>query len=97
VQDKLEDQEKQLKKELNKKEDKKTETELELNRYKDLLSLREKEIDTFKKVTAEHAKMTDGLNKKINYLEKEKKDLSKALIKHQRGISPFKVQSRSQY
>ena len=82
MQDKLEDQEKQLKKEINHREDRKTETELELNRYKDLLSLREKEIDTFKKTTLDHAKMTDGLSKKINYLEKEKKDLSKALLKH---------------
>ena len=97
VQDKLEDQEKMLKKEINYREGVKSETELELNRYKDLLSLREKEIDSFKRAEREHEKMSMDLNKRINFLEKEKKDLSGALIKHQRGISPFKVNSRSQY
>ena len=97
VQDKLEDQEKQLKKEITQREGEKSETELELNRYKDLLSLREKEIESYKKVSKDYDKQVDGLNKKIAYIEKEKKDLSSALLKHQRGISPFKVQSRSQY
>ena len=97
VQDKLEDQEKQLKKEITQREGEKSETELELNRYKDLLSLREKEIDSFKKAAEVHEKQVESLNKRISFLEKEKKDLSGALLKHQRGISPFKVQSRSQY
>ena len=41
VQDKLEDQEKLLKKETETKEKQHSERELELKRYKDLLSLRE--------------------------------------------------------
>ena len=44
MQDKLEDQEKALKKELENKEKESGDRELELKRYKDLLSLREKEI-----------------------------------------------------
>ena len=44
VQDKLEDQEKQLKKEIATKDKEQSEKDLELKRYKDLLSLREKEI-----------------------------------------------------
>ena len=48
VQDKLEDQEKQLKKEVATKERVSSESELELNRYKDLLGLREKEISSLK-------------------------------------------------
>ena len=48
VQDKLEDQEKLLKKEVAFKEKVSSESELELKRYKDLLSLREKEISSFK-------------------------------------------------
>ena len=44
VQDKLEDQEKQLKKEIASKDKEQSEKDLELKRYKDLLSLREKEI-----------------------------------------------------
>jgi len=44
VQDKLEDQEKLLKKEVKSKLKEKDESELELKRYKDLLGLREKEI-----------------------------------------------------
>lgn len=39
----------------------------------------------------EHEKQIENLNKKMVYLEKEKKELSNTLIKHQRGISPFKV------
>jgi len=48
VQDKLEDQEKQLKKEVASKERASNENELELRRYKDLLGLREKEISQLK-------------------------------------------------
>ena len=44
VQDKLEDLEKQLKKEIASKDKEQSEKDLELKRYKDLLSLREKEI-----------------------------------------------------
>ena len=44
MQDKLEDQEKLLKKEVKSKLKEKDESELELKRYKDLLGLREKEI-----------------------------------------------------
>lgn len=44
MQDKLEDQEKLLKKEVESKEKEQSEKELELKRYKDLLSLREKEV-----------------------------------------------------
>ena len=44
MQDKLEDQEKLLKKEVAFKEKVSSESELELKRYKDLLGLREKEI-----------------------------------------------------
>lgn len=39
----------------------------------------------------------DSLKKRIDELEKEKNELNGQLIKKQRGISPFKVQSRSQY
>lgn len=48
MQDKLEDQEKLLKKEVAFKEKVSSESELELKRYKDLLSLREKEISSFR-------------------------------------------------
>ena len=48
VQDKLEDQEKLLKKEVESKEKEQGEKELELKRYKDLLSLREKEVSQLK-------------------------------------------------
>ena len=44
MQDKLEDQEKLLKKEVKSKLKEQDESELELKRYKDLLGLREKEI-----------------------------------------------------
>ena len=49
VQDKLEDQEKALKKEIDNKEKESGDRELELKRYKDLLSLREKEISKLNK------------------------------------------------
>lgn len=39
----------------------------------------------------------ETFKKQITTLEKENKDLNTTLIKTQRGISPFKVQSRSQY
>ena len=48
VQDKREDQEKLLKKEVESKEKESGEKELELKRYKDLLSLREKEVSQMK-------------------------------------------------
>ena len=54
-------------------------------------------MDSYKKMANEHEKQIENLNKKMSYLEKEKKELSSTLLKHQRGISPFKVQSRSQY
>ena len=95
VQDKLEEQEKLLRAELKQREGEKSENALELNRYKDLLSLREQEVESYKKLAKEHEKQIENLNKKMVYLEKEKKELSNTLIKHQRGISPFKVQSRS--
>jgi hypothetical protein len=44
VQDKLDDQEKLMKKELDERVNEKSEVKLELERYKDLLKLREKEI-----------------------------------------------------
>jgi len=44
VQDKLDEQEKLLKKELDDRANEKSEVKLELERYKDLLGLREKEI-----------------------------------------------------
>jgi hypothetical protein len=44
VQDKLDEQEKLLKKELDDRVSEKSEVKLELERYKDLLGLREKEV-----------------------------------------------------
>jgi len=48
VQDKLDEQEKLLKKELDDRVNEKSEVKLELERYKDLLGLREKEISQLK-------------------------------------------------
>ena len=48
-------------------------------------------MDSYKKMANEHEKQIENLNKKMSYLEKEKKELSSTLLKHQRGISPFKV------
>lgn len=48
VQDKLDEQEKLLKKELDDRVNEKSEVKLELERYKDLLGLREKEIQQLK-------------------------------------------------
>lgn len=39
----------------------------------------------------------DNLKKRVDDLEKEKSELSGQLLKKQRGVSPFKVESRSQY
>ena len=39
----------------------------------------------------------DNLKKRLDVLEQEKTELNGQLLKKQRGVSPFKVQSRSQY
>ena len=93
MQDKLEDQEKLLKKEVESKEKEQGEKELELKRYKDLLSLREKEVSQLKNDSEQMRLNDESLKKRVDALEQEKAEL----LKKQRGISPFKVQSRSQY
>ncbi len=97
VQDKLEDQEKLLKKEVAVKEKVSSESELELKRYKDLLNLREKEISGLKDTMDQLRTNDESLKKRVDELEKDKLDLNGQLLKKQRGASPFKVQSRSQY
>lgn len=91
VQDKLEDQEKLLKKHAKEKEKEQGETDLELNRYKDLLSLREKEISSMKKELDMVRQKNQTNVKRVEDLEKEKQELNGALRKQSRGISPFKV------
>ena len=86
-----------MKKEVATKEKVSSESELELNRYKDLLGLREKEISSLNKEIDQLRNKDDGMKKRVDELEKEKNELSGQLMKKQRGISPFKVQSRSQY
>ena len=76
VQDKLEDQEKLLKKEVATKERVSSESELELNRYKDLLGLREKEISSLNQQIDQLRSKDDGMKKRIDELEKEKTELS---------------------
>ena len=68
-----------------------------MQRYKDLLSLREKEIKNLQSKCEQSKSNEEAFKKQITTLEKENKDLSQSLLKSQRGISPFKVQSRSQY
>lgn len=63
VQDKLEDQEKLLRKEVSSKLKEQDESNLELKRYKDLLGLREKEIAQLKKET-EQLRLRDLNHKK---------------------------------
>ena len=76
MQDKLEDQEKQLKKEVASKERLSSESELELKRYKDLLGLREKEIASLKSEIDQVRTKDDSLKKRVDELEKEKNELS---------------------
>jgi len=86
-----------MKKELSQRSNEKSEVKLELERYKDLLNLREKEIQSLKHSDANHKKSDDNWKKKVSQLEKEKKELSQMLMKAQRGVSPFKVNSRAQF
>lgn len=76
VQDKLEDQEKLLKKEVAVKEKVSSESELELKRYKDLLSLREKEISGLKDQMDQLRSNDESLKKRVDELEKDKVELN---------------------
>ena len=76
VQDKLEDHEKLLKKEVDNKEKETDEKELELKRYKDLLGLREKEVSQLKSNSEQMRLNDESLKKRIDTLEQEKTELS---------------------
>ena len=69
MQDKLEDQEKLLKKEVESKEKEQGEKELELKRYKDLLSLREKEVSQLKNDSEQMRLNDESLKKRVDALE----------------------------
>jgi archaellum component FlaC len=90
VQDKLDEVEKQLKKEQEERVNEKSDIKKELDRYKDLLTLREKEIQQFKLRDTSFKRNEDVWKKKMSQLENEKKDLSSLLMKVQRSITPLK-------
>lgn len=81
VQDKLEDNEKLLKKETASKDRVSSESELELKRYKDLLGLREKEISSLKSEMDHVKTKDDSLKKRVSELEREKNDLNMQMQK----------------
>jgi len=62
-----------------------------------LLGLREKEIAQLRQEIDLLRTSDVSLKHKLEKLEQEKVELNGQLLKKQRGISPFKVQSRSQY
>lgn len=86
-----------MKKDKETQERDKSEGELELKRYKDLLSMREKEINALKADQSKQKAMEEAASRRVEQLERENKELSNTLLKKQRGMSPFKGQSRSQY
>lgn len=62
-----------------------------------MLGLREKEIAQLRQEIDLLRTSDVSLKHKLEKLEQEKVELNGQLLKKQRGISPFKVQSRSQY
>lgn len=81
VQDKLEDQEKVLKKLDKEKSSKQNDKELELIRYKDLLSIREKDNEKLKNAADIGKRAEENYKRKITELENEKNELNQTLVK----------------